>query len=928
MSVVCGGSIVLALVCVTAISVPVASAARWPQKHMTAAPVSAAQISAQLKAVTGYASSELTATRVCGSPAPGTYSCLADVLTRAGTNERVGPRIAPHATPATPNTGRGVINATTPTGVSMPTAFTPAYLQWAYDLTSLSATAGSNDTVAIIDAYDDPMVYADLTHFRSHQTPALPSLPQCSGSITTSCFELVNQAGTQFTPGTTPPSGLTTPPSGYQSWNLEESLDVDAVSSLCPLCKILMVEANSTAVADLQAAANRAATLGANQISMSFGGDEPANASGEGSGWSFGSASALAAVGDGSYPGPPNYADNYEYWDGNPADTVANYVGYPAALQNVTAVGGSSLAQATNSRGFGESTWSITTPCAFTYGASGHCSGTESGCDTSQVTPPWQQSTAMVAACSAMATAAGTMSSGGRGYSDVSADADPNTGLLVYDTRPGTAGCQTSNDWCAVGGTSLATPLTAAFEAVTGVSSSIGHTPAWAYGSDAAYLNDIVSGSDGTCPSGASLLCNAGIGWDGPTGNGSISGDVVTGPPGIGGASESAGGTADSPTANLAGGVYPNGADTTVRWEYGLTTSYGSETPTVDEGSGPTLVSAAPPPLTGLTQCDTYHYRLDATNSDGTTYGYDNTFTASQSAPANTGAPTISGAAVSGNTLTAGPGTWSASACAAPTVSYQWQESPTQGGSYSPITGATSSTYTPTTSDGGDYIWVSVTESNAAGSATATSPPVGPVLIPSVITTGGPGGNNNGTGTTSTSATTTPTSTLTAATNTSAPKTTTIVQFYRCAHTCTLIKTDGARTYTVKPADDGMYIELKVTTTEPGVRPVVKTRWTGPIRAPSAGAATFGAGARVASILKITGSKNAVLAHVQVAKRTARMITLTVTPQGRIRTKVWAYVVSKGDVVSCTVSHTLKRKLTLRVPLKKGQSVKLVAVRS
>ncbi len=113
-----------------------------------------------------------------------------------------------------------------------------------------------------------------------------------------------------------------------------------------------------------------------------------------------------------------------------------------------------------------------------------------------------------------------------------------------------------------MGGTSLATPLVAAFEAVTGVS---GATPRWAYG-DSALLNDPTTGSTGSCAANISYICNAGPGYDGPTGIGSISGDVTTGGPGIG--AESAP-TTLSTGATLSGGVYANGVDTTYSWQYG-----------------------------------------------------------------------------------------------------------------------------------------------------------------------------------------------------------------------------------------------------------------------------------------------------------------------------------------------------------------------
>ncbi len=110
-------------------SVTVASAARWPPKHLSAAPVSPAKISVQLKQVTGYTASQLSATPACGAPQPGAFSCLAQVLTRAGTAARVGPRNVPHATPRETTTQGTLGAANAPVGATAPTAFTPAYLQ-------------------------------------------------------------------------------------------------------------------------------------------------------------------------------------------------------------------------------------------------------------------------------------------------------------------------------------------------------------------------------------------------------------------------------------------------------------------------------------------------------------------------------------------------------------------------------------------------------------------------------------------------------------------------------------------------------------------------------------------------------------------------------------------------------------------------------
>src|ERR1700744_2915091 len=174
-----------------------------------------------------------------------------------------------------------------------------------------------------------------------------------------------------------------------------------------------------------------------------------------------------------------------------------------------------------------------------------------------------------------------------------------------------------------VGGTSLATPLVAAFEALTGVN---GASAQWAY-SDSALLNDPATGSTGSCAAAIAYICGAGTGYDGPTGIGSISGAIVAGAPGIGGPAIGDGTTnsytqtVGSTTATLVGGVYPNALDTTYYWQYGTSTAYGHQTTPQDVGSGPEP-GTAQAGLSGLTPGVTYHYRLVATNSDATDYGY------------------------------------------------------------------------------------------------------------------------------------------------------------------------------------------------------------------------------------------------------------------------------------------------------------------
>ncbi len=844
------GAVAGVLIALAGIAAPPAIAAQ-PRSRHTARPsaaVDAASVTGDVQHATGLTASQLSTRAACGSTAPARIHCYARVLTAKRTGRAAAPLHVPHVTAAS-------------AADAAPAAYTAAFLQSAYDTTWLSANRGAGDTVAIVDAYGDAGAYSDMEQFRSAN--GLPQIPTCGGAQTTSCFEVVNQDGqTTNLP--------TTQNDETQGWNLEESLDIDAVSSICPLCKLLVVEANSDdyyGSLDLEAGVLTAGALGANQISLSWGQDVPADASAYESPFSsITGAAILAAAGDSSYPGPD--------------------VGYPAALPSVTAVGGTSLtADAGTARGYAESAWSITT-CA-----GGSICGTESGCDTSQALPSYQSGV--------------TTGCVGRAYNDISADADPDTGLAIYDSQPGNEGCGTTNNWCIVGGTSLATPLAAAFEGVTALPGAL--TPAWAYG-DASLLNDITSGSDGSCAAAQSVICNAGIGWDGPTGNGSISGEVVSGGPGLGGSAASFTNATD---ATLSGGVYANGQATSYQWQYWPSqesvSSASSSAPASISGATLQTVSSA---ICALSPSTTYDYELVASNGSGAETGAQGSFStaATESVPTSTSAPSIGGTTVAGQSLTATNAVWNDASCnSAP--SYAWQESSTSGGPWTTV--GTAQSYPLQSANVGQYLRLAVTESNSAGDATATSSVVGPVIAAAVNTS------------------TTPTTT-TASKPAGAGASSTSVRFYRCALACELINTHGAKTYTPKPADYGRYLKVVTTVSRltGGVQTsTTSTRWVGPVRSATAGNVSIGTGARAASAMVIRGSSGRALAQLRVARH-ARRLTLVVHPAKKTRVRVWAYVVSGSKIVSATAPRSLSQPLTFSFVLRRGQTIKLVAVRT
>jgi subtilase family serine protease len=328
---------------------------------------------------------------------------------------------------------------------SSPSGYNPPDLQSAYALPS--STAGSGQTVAIVDAYDDPNAESDLGVYRSQF-----GLPPCTTA--NGCFKKVNQTGgTKY-------------PRANGGWAQEISLDLDMVSAICPNCHIILVEASSASLTNLGTAVNEAASLGANAISNSYGGSE----------------SSSDPSYDSAYYNHPGIAIT--------ASSGDNGYGaqYPAASQYVTAVGGTSLTRANNTRGWSETAWS----------------GAGSGCSKYDSQPSWQSLVSNITSvCSKRAIA------------DVSAVADPNTGVSVYDSYS----YQGLSGWLVFGGTSVASPIIASVYALAGNAGSVtyGSYPYSHTGS----LNDVTSGSNGSC---GTDLCNAGVGWDGPTGLGTPNG--------------------------------------------------------------------------------------------------------------------------------------------------------------------------------------------------------------------------------------------------------------------------------------------------------------------------------------------------------------------------------------------------------------------
>ena len=246
-------------------------------------------------------------------------------------------------------------------------------------------------------------------------------------------------------------------PTNNASWAVEISLDIEMVSATCPTCHILLVEAKTPSFSNLATAVNYAASQGVKAISNSYGGSDASQSSA----YNHSGIAITASSGDSGYG-----------------------IESPASYPDVIGVGGTSLTKASNTRGWSETAWS----------------GAGSGCSTLNAKPSWQTS---VTQCSGDAVA------------DVSAVADPNTGVSVYDSTA----YQGQSGWEVWGGTSVASPIIASVYALSGNTAGYPASYTWSHSSG---LFDVTSGSNGTCS--PSIWCHAGTGWDGPTGLGTPNG--------------------------------------------------------------------------------------------------------------------------------------------------------------------------------------------------------------------------------------------------------------------------------------------------------------------------------------------------------------------------------------------------------------------
>jgi hypothetical protein len=423
----------------------------------------------------------------------------------------------------------GVARAVERSGAPSPSSgllgLRPQDLHAAYELPT---SAPSAQTVALVDAYNDLNVEADLATYDKEF-----DLRECT--VGNGCFKKVNQNGSS--------SGLPFPATQAslkaaekscnegseeacalvneaEGWSVEISLDVESAHAVCQSCSLVLVEGNSPAYGDLEAAESSAVALGATEVSNSWGGPEcfEGECVSDTSAFNHPGVVIAAAAGD----------DGYLGWDAE-ASEAKGYADFPASSPTVVAVGGTRLSLGAGGKWAGEEVWNGD-------GAGG------GGCSVRFEAQPWQQ---------AVADWSSVGCGEHRAVADVSADADPYTGVVVRDTSPA---CETVYeeggtkhhllDWCTIGGTSLASPIIASVYALAGGGDGAAYPAKTLYVNakhTPSSLHDVLSGSNGECdepfqietglsgctaPAEAKascaekLICMAGPGYDGPTGVG------------------------------------------------------------------------------------------------------------------------------------------------------------------------------------------------------------------------------------------------------------------------------------------------------------------------------------------------------------------------------------------------------------------------
>ena len=359
-------------------------------------------------------------------------------------------------------------DSTTPAAAD---GYTPTQIRTAYGMNGISfggiSGDGTGQTIAIIDAFNDPNIQADLRTF------------DATFGIADTTLTVESQTGSTTALPRTDPAGR------GNSWAVETSLDVEWAHAVAPGAKILLIESNSDSDSDLNVAvATARATAGVSVVNMSFGSAEESSDPSDNSDYTTPAGhigeTFLASAGD-----------NGAYGDGGTVKAVES----PASSPNVVAVGGTNLVAGNDGTYLSESGWGDGT-------TSGNDGGGGGGISKFETQPAYQNGVVL-------------QSTTKRTVPDVSIDADPQTGVDIVDTFDAP-----SSPWMVIGGTSLAAPMWAAVIAVAdqgrvlageGTMDGATQTLPALYALSSADFHDVTTGNNGFA---------AGVGYDLVTGRG------------------------------------------------------------------------------------------------------------------------------------------------------------------------------------------------------------------------------------------------------------------------------------------------------------------------------------------------------------------------------------------------------------------------
>ncbi len=549
---------------------------------------------------------------------------------------------------------RALAPASAPSAAAGNFGLRPQDLHSAY---RLPTSPPNTQTIALVDAYNDLTAAEDLAGFEQEF-----GLKGCTGE---GCFEKVNQDGeTTNLPFPQSATALTEAQTlcnarekgetrihreereaacaevaEADSWSVEISLDIETARAICQSCHVVLVEANSSSYTNLEAAEETAARIGANEISNSWGGPEcivEHECVADSPAFNHPGVVVTAAAGD----------EGFLNWLEEPS---LPYADFPASTPQVVAVGGTRLELGPNGEWAGETVWN---DGGESGGVKDEVGATGGGCSTRFAAPSWQQDVGDWAAVGCGEE---------RAVSDVSADADPYSGVAVLDSNPD---CETSIKegksvrtvhWCTIGGTSLATPLIASTFALAGGANGVEYPASTLYEEDARFqgvLHDVTTGSSGECllpfdeATGVSgcttkeeaascdshAICTARSGFDGPTGLGTPDGIGAFMPPiHMPFAVTEKASEVEHTTATLNATVNPGGREVTeCRFEYGTTTPLEASVPSMpcspSPGAGTSAVEVSAQ-LAELTPGTKYYFRVVAQNSLGRGVGKERAFT-------------------------------------------------------------------------------------------------------------------------------------------------------------------------------------------------------------------------------------------------------------------------------------------------------------